>query len=433
MLRTAWALVSWPTLAMIAVACALMALIPTGEKIFEALIPLPLLVGIGLLSSRISRVLEVGVWRMLPDGQRTVIRAVGFLVVAMSLLFGALYAWAAPKVLEEVPLGTVLALFIHFSLLALLLLLGIGRQLPRGFTVIYLGVCIISLGNSLQYFQHQPALWIGGAIVCAAAWVFVSVVRLPTPHSSRRLFAFDHAALEFFARARRDIPSGPSPAAAALRAGTGGAATLLIASLIITIWAVMQHTTFGRIPALPFRLMIAMPLSGAALAGILLSARYARAMRAVWMRWGNSRAEAFGLCERMARVESATVAFIACAVVIGLVAARGAPLPLLDSLKMFAASLGVAMLATYVGLAFSTLHVRWHIAAGMVFCAAVAFIGTGWWLRALGARGPEIGPVNLSWTTFLLLAIVVMRYVALFRWKRIDWSHFRPLKRGRIQ
>ena len=433
MLRTAWALVSWPTLLMIAIACTLMALMPTGEKIFELLIPFPLFLGIGLLSSRISRVLEVGVWRMLPDGQRTVIRAVGLLVVALSLLFGSLYAWAAPKALEEVPLGTVLALFVHFSLLALLLLLGIGRQLPRLFTALYVAVCAISFGNALTHLQHRPALWIGAATLCTVAWVYVSIARLPMPQSSRRQFAFDLAVGEFFARARREVPSAPSPAVAALRAGHGGSTTLLIATLIVTLWAVMQHITFGRLAEpLPFHAMLGMPLSGAAMAGIVLAARYARAMRALWMRWGNSRAEAFGLCERMARVEAVTVAIIACAVVTGLVAFRGTPLPLLASLKMFAASVGIALLATYIGLAFYTLTVRWQIVAGMAFCTAVAIIGTAWWLRAFGARGPEIGSIALPRTALLLLAIVVMRYVALLRWKRIDWSHYRPLKRVRI-
>ena len=85
-LRTIWAMLNAQSLVLIALTCFVLARMPESANIHRIVLVMAVFAGLAALGSRVARVLEVGVWRVLPDGRRTAARALGFIVAALSVL-----------------------------------------------------------------------------------------------------------------------------------------------------------------------------------------------------------------------------------------------------------------------------------------------------------------------------------------------------------
>jgi hypothetical protein len=432
-LRTAWAMLNIKSIAMFAIAIPMLASVPVSPQVVQPLATSAIGAAFGMLATHIAGVLAVGVWRVLPDGSRTVSRAIAGIVAVLSLVFGTLFHLAAPGVLEDMPFGTVLAVFIHVSSFGFLLLLGIGRQLPRFFTLLYLIACSASFGITTATLGDIPAFWIGGAALCAAAWIYASVAGFRSPNYSRRRFAWDVGLETLAARADRPSSPGRSPALALLRSGRAGSFNVLIAVIVIVLVAVSQHMTIGRLGMVPLLMFLAMPLTGISIFASFHAARFAPGAKCLWLRHTDSRAELFGLVERTAIRDVSLVAATGWAVLAGLAVVRGVAIGPIDALKLLVAFVGAPVTLVYVGLLLSSAYGTWAKVLTIVLAIGCTVQAPGWWLGTVGgshlvAAGGETATGKAVRFALALLAIVTLRYVAASRWKRLDWSHYRALR-----
>ncbi len=434
-LRTAWAMLNVQTLLAIPLAFWVIAQMPTGVKIYEAMIPPAMAVVFGQLAVRIARVLQVGVWRLLPDGTRTAVRAIAFIVVALSLLFGSVYRWVAPAALANVPIGTILAVFTHLSLLGFLLLLGIGRQLPRFFVTLYIFVCAVSLGVTLTFLRDIPAFWIGSAALCAAAWIYGSVAGFRAPNYSRRRFSWDVSVETLVARTEGQFAITAKPAWRLLRSGRAVFSNVLVATIVFVLMALMQRSTMGRSGTVPLVMFLYVPFAGVAIFAAFHASLFGAPAKRLWLCWADSRAELFRLVERMAIKDICVVAAAACAAVIGFALMRGDEINPIGALKMLVAGVGIAITLGYVGMLFATAHAWWSRMLLFALAACCVIQVTQWWLTGfgtthLGVTESQSPPFVLTYRiVFAMLAIVALRYAAAARWKRIDWSHYRSTRK----
>jgi hypothetical protein len=424
-LRTIWAMFNVQSLALIALACFVLVRMPAAPNISRIVLTMLICAGLAVLGSRVARVLEVGVWRVLPDGRRTAMRALGLIVAALSVLFAGLFRWAAPEFLADLPLGMTLVIFINLSLFGFLLLLGMGRQLPRLFVLVYLLFFGVSFMLTSIHFRDVPAFWIGGAMLCAATWIYASLSDLRAPAYSRRRFAWDLGVANFLALADRGLATSGSPARMLLRSGRSGAANLLIVVLIVVFVAASQASTLGRLPLPDAQLLLAVPLLFVAIFAVVLANQYARPAKQLWLRWADSRTELFRLVERMAVADVCIVAGTALAVTMGVAAYQGFEITLVMAFKLLIASFGFAATQAYVGLILAATHARW-VRAFVVALAVIGVLkGTDWWLVAFGAWSADGAGVAAPEMIGVLLALAIVRQVALGCWQRIDWSHYR--------
>jgi hypothetical protein len=420
-LRTIWAMLNAQSLVLIALTGFVLARMPESANIHRIVLVMAVFAGLAALGSRVARVLEVGVWRVLPDGRRTAARALGLIVSALSVLFGSLFA-----VFVDLPLGTALPIFINLSLFGFLLLLGMGRQLPRFFVFVYLIFFGLSLFFTSLLFRDIPAFWIGGTVLCAAAWIYASLTSFRAPAYSRRRFAWDLNIENLLVLADRGLATSGSPARKLLRSGRTGAANLVIVMLVVALVSAFQGFALGRLPLPNAHLLLGLPLTFVAIFAVILANQYARPAKQLWLRWAASRAELFRFVERMAMADVCIVAGAALAVTTGLAVYQGFEISLVVSFKLLIACFGLAITQAYVGLILAATHSRWARAFVVGLAVIGVLKGTDWWLVAFGAsrEGGDTGlfaPLLIG----VMLALVTLRHVALARWRRIDWSHYR--------
>jgi len=430
-LRTTWAMLNAQTLAAIALAVVVLVRFQENPRLYTIFVNMLLWTGLVIFGGHVSRVLEAGIWRTLPGGRRIATRALGLIVAALSVIFGALFHWAAPAFFADLPLGMTLQIFINLSVFAFLLLLGMGRQLPRLFVVVYMILFGVALIFTSVLFRDVPAFWYGATAACAALWMYASLADLRAPHYSRRRFAWDVGIGTLLARADRGLSIGVSPARVMLRAGRAGLGPILIASCAFVLVAFSQHITMGRLPTVPLAMFLFVPFAGVAIFAAHHALRFAAPAKRLWLCWAESRAGVFRLVERMAIQDIGIVSTAAWTAVTGFALLRGVEIAPLDALKMWVACLGVAVTFVYVGLLYSTVHVWW--AKVLLFAAGAIGVAhlSNWWLIAFGTSHlgfPGEPPTQLALSMYFalaLLALAVLRFAAAARWKRIDWSHYR--------
>jgi hypothetical protein len=422
-------MLSWRTLGLMALSGFVLIRWPLGENLTPIVLNMVIGAGLAALGGHVARVLEVGVWRILPAGRRTAIRALGLIVVALSVLFGGLFRWAAPEFFADVPIGLALPIFINLSVFALLLLLGMGRQLPRLFVVVYLLVVGLSFFFTSILFNDSPAFWVGGAALCAAIWIYASLTSSRAPTYSRRRFAWDLSFENFLVLADRGLSTGGSPVRKLLRSGRTGGANLCIATVVVAVIAAFQGFLFGRVPIPSPSLLLAETMIIAAISATILANQYARPARQLWLRWADSRAQLFRLVERMVVGDVCIVAGTGCAVALSVAASRGYDLSLVASFKLLVASFGLVITQVYIGLIFAAMHSRWiRSLVGLLAGIGVLF-GTSLWLLAFGASGAAGAGFVMPKLITALLAMIALRYLAFASWRDIDWSHYRSAKK----
>lgn len=419
-LRTIWAMLNAQSLVLIALTCFVLARMPESANIHRIVLVMVVFAGLATLGSRVARVLEVGVWRVLPDGRRTAARALGLIVAALSALFGGLFALFA-----NLPPGITLLIFINLSLFGFLLLLGMGRQLPRLFVFVYLLLFGFSLFFTSLMFRDVPAFWIGGAALCASAWMYASVSNLRVPAYSRRRFAWDLSVENLMALADRGLATSGSPTRKLLRSGRTGSANLLIVIIVVALVSAFQGFALGRLPLPNVHFLLGLPLTFVAIFAVILANQYARPAKQLWLRWADSRAELFRLVERMAIADVCSVAGAALGVTTGMAVYQGFEITFVVACTLLIACVGLAIMQAYVGLIFSATHSRWVRALAVGLAVVGVVKGTDWWLVSFGAS--REGDAGFSAPLFVgvMLALVTLRCVALACWKRIDWSHYR--------
>jgi hypothetical protein len=435
-LRTTWAMVNASSLVALSGTLALIVAGPLTPKPVRAMIPVAIAITFGVLATQVSRVLQVGIWRMLPDGFRTAFRAVATLVVALTLLFVALHSLTrGPDFLPGTPFGTLLVFYLYFSLFAFLLVLGMGRRLPPLLLGVLFFPCILALGFAMRAFRDVPAFWMGSAAICTLLWVVGSFGNFRAPNYSRREIGWDKALTTILARADRTLTLESSAARRVLRQGSSALGNVSTAIVILSLIALMQHATVGRLKDIPFLFFVAMPILCVGIFAAFHGSKFGLPAKRLWLLWAPSRAQLFRLVERVVVRDVCFVAAASWAVIMALALSRGIEMDVVNALKLLVAGLGVATTLAYTGMLFTTAYRWWSALAFFavgVFCLIQSH---DWWFEALSVTHPDVDRVRSAhifrpaWLVLAMSVIFVLRQVALARWKRLDWSHYRSSRK----
>lgn len=434
-LRTLRILVGLPVLLLFTAAWTLVALMPTGQKVIDSGLPIVVASFVGMLVMRIARIVEAGVWRLLPQGQRAVMRATAFIVLMVSLLLGTIWMRAAPNFAGQVPLLPVLALYIHFSLLTLPLVLQTGQHVKRWMVVAYILACLFLFMLSIASSLREVAwVWYCASALSAALWLAGSFGKLPLGFVSRmlrRVTDLERLMAPPFANLNPRFATRIAPADAVLRARWSTVYLgLPVAALVLVGWAAYEHF-FMSTSGFPDRRSRAFGSESWMLSAVMLvlTQRYTAPARSLWLRWGDSRAQIFRLVERAVAIDALLLGGLAWLTVTLFAMQRGlAPTPGF-ALKTFAGCVVVCFVPAYLGLIWSTLH-DWR--QRMVAIAAIAVtLGYLWsqWLFTLGIRNWHSFSLDSNRLVMLLLVVVAVRAVAAWRWRTIDWIHLRTIGR----
>lgn len=429
-LRTARTLLSGPAMIMLSFAYGLVWLVPPGPKTLQVVTGLLFIVGLAVLSLRIAKVSETGVWRLLPDGHRTIIRAIGLIMLALTLLPGRIGDGALLNPLSGVPLGLKIANAIFFTLLGVLLFYGIGRRLPRLAILAYLFGCVVSLHYMIVGFADVPAFWFAAGGLCVAAWLYAAFGRRPLLAGAVSQRLSDVPVISKVASTRIRMPFIPnSPARELLRSRRRAHIGLPFAALIVVGWAAFQHWVLGgRIPddrAFYYPAVLSVTL----FLVVLLSQDVGAGARTLWLRWGDSRGELFGLAERTLFRDAAILCTIAWGTVTLLAMLEGPPVDATGALKMLAAHFGAAVAPIYLALAFPTFNVGWQRLVCAAACAGAVTLLSFRWLDALGYGRQGIGRIDVELLLILFLIVLTLRSLASWRWRTVDWAYFRKTRR----
>ncbi len=431
-LRTTLALLSWPPVLLLALSCGLTVLVQMGPKIYGAALPFALIFCISMLALRIARVLEAGVWRLLPGGYQAAVRATALVVLLMSLTLGATYMWAAPKTMRFVPAWPLVALFIHFSVLGLMLLMGIGQRLPRVFPILCVAICTISFGI-LTRFRGIAWPWFTAVAVFATIWLYAS---FGTPHwlrseNARRWLNFEALLAGVRARTNFHFATLSSPARALLRTRQSASfLSLPVAALAMIVWLANYHLVIGVGRVLGnYRALFGGASWMLSCVMLVLAQRYAAPSRSLWLRWGDSRAQIFRLAERQMLLDAFFLGAFTWYVAILFGMQAGLPVEPIMTMKLFVACVAVGLIPGYLGMIWSTCHTWWQKALALAPIALTLTRLSNQWVFALGIRANWNFPV--LWDLFVLfsLGVVAFRFIAAWRWKRLDWAHFRSIRR----
>ncbi|HEV7608092.1 MAG TPA: hypothetical protein VGO61_12180 [Steroidobacteraceae bacterium] len=432
-LRTAWTLLSVPAVLVLACAYGFLWLMPLAPKFpLQGLAGLSIIVGLAMLAMRIAKVLDTGVWRLLPNGFRTIIRAIGLIMLVITLLPGRIGDRAVPGPLSGVPFGGLFANVIVLTLLSVLLLAGIGRRVPRLVILAYLFGCFVALHYLVAAFAGNPPFWFASAGLCAAAWLYASFGKLPFLRADtlwRRLHDRPASSTVAFARIRMPFIAD-SPARVLLRSRRGARTGLPFAALIVVSWAAFQQLIVGgRIGSGDFIFIYPSVLWVTVFLVVVVSEHVGAAARTLWLRWGDSRRELFRLAERMLFLDATILCTIAWGTVTLFAWLRGIPIDAPGALKMLAAHISAAVAAIYLALAFSTFHAWWQKVICAVLGVGAVTLLSFRWLDAFGESSKAIGRVEPELLLVLFLILLALRTLASWRWKGIDWIYFRQIRR----
>jgi hypothetical protein len=432
-LRTLQVLVGLPAFLLFAVSCCLILLQATGIRAFILVLPAALSACFILLAIRISRIAEAGFWRLLPHGQRAVMRAAALAVLALSIALGAALTWAPPQSMRYPPIWPVPTLFVQLSLLVLLLLPRAGQARWRPAQAMCLVLWMAWWVFSMKLLRDVAWLWLGGSAILAVVWLFACFDELPQVAGSGRHRPEPRPFAERVrAGLKRRIELGGSATRTVLRAPhAGGYLGLPLATLILTIWTVNQHEVVEGRSIDSYRTVFG---SASWMLGVMTMAvaqRYLAPARWLWLRWGSSRRDIFTLVERNVILDAIVLGTFVCVASVFLAVLRGLPLHLVTA-RLLVFCWAIALASAYLGLMWSTCYTWWERAITIAPIAFLLIYPTRYWLMALGFRGHAILPIDAARLALLVLGVLALRVVAAWRWKSVDWAHFRTIPRSGV-
>ena len=431
-LRVAGLLTSPVFLATLAVLCGQLVILRGGwAPSSEALVPLFVILILQQLTFRVVRVGAADIWRLLPGGFTVFIRAVALLVLGLALLVGGMWSWSNGQLtFNSIPFGRMLLCFVFLSAISILTITTIRQR--RGELFLVAGV--ISSGLLvLTLFQMFPnaVLWWTIALLFAAAWLYASLGKLPSPSASRRAAKPGEVTDGTPVSTLRDWQVRfNSPARNLLQLEGRGLGRLARAALVVVICALLQHMLQDR-GALIENYSVSGTMANWLASFFLFEMAVAMTARArlLWMRTGNGRGGVFLAVERALLVNVAILSFMTWSATTLLAAARGFSIQPLQAGLMLLCYAASALGPMYLALIAGTLKGWLSKAPIALLGVAAMLISPLLWLFALGLRGEGLDAPDFGTIAWLTASTLLLRFLATWRWRRLDWSKIRASSR----
>jgi hypothetical protein len=160
---------------------------------------------------------------------------------------------------------------------------------------------------------------------------------------------------------------------------------------------------------------------------LFMSMAAARRARLLWLHFGDSRSQVLRVCERALLVNllviTLVVWLVVAAVAVGFASSRMWP----GLLAALPAMLAGALPALYLGLAWHTFADNWRdMPTGHIILAAFFLLPVVWRAAHVVVQSMELRPDPL-FIAFAVLAALLLRGFAVWRWRKIDWSHLKTV------
>jgi hypothetical protein len=432
-LRVAGLLTSPIFLATLALFCgALVVLRGRWFPLVDALVPLFVILILQQLSFRVVRVGAADIWRLLPGGFTVFIRALALLVLGLALLVGGMWSWSNGQLaFNSVPYGRMLLCFVFLSTISILLMVTIRQR--RGELFLAAGV-IGSAILVLTLFQMFPnaVLWWAIALLFAAAWLYASSGKLPSPSMSRRAAKSDEVTIGTSLAAIRGWQVRFNSAARNLLQLEGkGLGRLSVAALVVVICALVQHKLHGAGAFITDNYSIRGTMANWLALIFLFEMAVTMTARArlLWLRIGNGRGGVFLAVERVLLVNVALLSLVAWLATTLLAASRGVSIQATQSGLTLLCVAASALAPIYLALIAGTLQ-GWLSKTPIAILGVAAMIVSPFlWLYALGIRDVGLDAPDYGALSWLAGSILLLRFLASWRWRHLDWSKIRARSR----
>jgi len=423
-LRRLWMLVRWPGLLLMLILALQFAAASASLNRRRFLMLLVGMAGSAVwVGLRYKEFAASKVWRWWPDGQRILTRALAILVLFGMSAIAAFTCWAQVRGVVQLPIRNVPLAFAALAGVAFLVfaqrLPAIQPRVTRAFIV----TLTLLFVEAIFREPSQGLSWVT-AVSVGALWLFV-VATAGAPSSEGWIARVREAAQNVELRMSTRGLARRSPARMLLQADRPLTAVLPIAFLgTLAVGLLMRELL-----AIHARDSLSALLGGAAgftaIAILFMSISMAHRARLLWLRFGDTRSQVFRECERALLVNllviSVAVWLVVVAIALGFASARMWPRLLAALPAVVAGSLP----ALYLGLAWPTFAGKWRdMPNGHIILAGIFLLPMVWRTAYAVVQPLELKP-DPPLIAFTVLAALLLRVFAVWRWRRIDWSYLK--------
>ena len=426
-LRLLWMLVRWPGLLIMSGLALQFAAASASQNRKQFLMALISLAGCAvLLGLRYKDFAASKVWRWLPDGERILTRALAIMVLFGMAAIAAFTCWAQAREVVELPIRNVPLAFAALAGVAFLVfaqrLPAIQPRVTRAFIV----TLTLLFVEAIFREPSQGLSWVT-AVSVGALWLFV-VVTAGVPSSEGWVARVSYATRRFDLRLSTRGFARHSPARLLLQADQPLKTALPVAFLGTLAVSLLFHDAF----AIHARDTLSALLGGAAgfvaIAILFMAMSSAHRARLLWLHFGDSRAQVLRICERTLLVNLLVITLVAWLVIAGMAMGFASSRMWPRLLVALPAMLAGALPAVYLGLAWPTFARKWRdMPNGHIILAAIILLPVVWRAAYAVVQPLELKPDPL-FVAFTVLAALMLRAFAVWRWRKIDWSHLKTVK-----
>jgi hypothetical protein len=264
--------------------------------------------------------------------------------------------------------------------------------------------------------------------LAAATYALLWLVALRSRDVPRLTFDGGNGGRVLLTRLRVHALLSRSPAGTILNANRSMFARLSVGLIVTTICAVVSPLT-GGIGATFDSYSVFTTFVACAGASLMLGQSWETPARArpLWLLSGASRTGIFRLAEKTLVANLAVLSIVSWLVVSGLALLRGLHPGTAEALLTLAGFVAGALIAIYFGLILPTLTAWWQrIPIGTLAGLAVVFTPALWIQRVIVDATDGRDFTHTALLVALVAACVLLRAIAVFRWKSIDWTYVRP-------
>jgi len=424
-MRLLWMLVRWPgLLQLLFVALFFLAVsaLPNRNQMLIGLV-VSTLGFAAWLSERYKVFAASMALRCLPDGQRILTRALAIMLLFAMSAFAAFTCWAQARGVVQLPIRSVpLALAALAGVAFLFFAQRLAAIQPRVANAFIVTLTLLFV-QAIFREPSQALSWVTAGSV-GALWLFV-VVTAGAP-SSEGWFVRVREAAQILGSPRGALGQH-APARLLLQADRLLKAALPVA-FVFTLISVAMRKSLSAHAGDSLSALLGGAAGFIAVAVLFMSILAVPRARLLWLHFGNSRSQVMRECERALLVNllliTLVVWLIVAAVAIGFDSSRMWP-RLLAALPAVAVG---ALPALYLGLALPTLAIQWrHVPNVHILLAGILPAPLVWRAAYAVVQPMELKP-DPMFVAFTVMAALLLRAFAVWRWRKIDWSYLKPEK-----
>lgn len=424
--RLLWQLLHWPGVFALFILGAMFLVQANGSDPSRDNVINALVCSLVLIGGRVLAITGLRNLRLLPNGHQLLVRALAILTLCAALMLGGLAAWIGMGYFTDEPRANIALAFVALSGLSFLFF---ARDL-HGRAQLYAVLGMLSMtAMILAALPRLPEAWSWFAMAgCVVLWALA--LRTGDRPRARLAAAFDvHDDREstWLARLQTGALLARAPAATILNANRGMFARPTDAVAVTLTWAVVIYFIAG-LQRPGDSIVDATTLIACAAAALMLGQSWVTPARArpLWLLSGASRAGIFKLAEKMLIVNLILLGVIAWLAASGLAWLHDIPVGGGETLLTLAGLLAGGLAPIYFGLLLPTLNHAWQRIPVATLAAITVVLGPAIWIGLVipdAVDGAEFTHSALA--LVLVVSCLLLRAIAIQRWKSIDWTRVR--------